>query len=72
MWRRLRRTGLCANHHVFGLAWSGGMAEARFLRLVPHLRDEELAALLLPAVRRSAGELGIDLVSYGDLTAAAA
>jgi hopanoid biosynthesis associated protein HpnK len=31
---------------------------------------EELAALLSPRVRRRIGELGIDLVSYGDLAAA--
>ena len=35
--RRLHRAGLRANDHLFGLAWSGGMVEARTLRLIPHL-----------------------------------
>jgi chitin disaccharide deacetylase len=37
--RRLRRAGLRTNDHIFGLAWSGGMVEARILRLIPHLPD---------------------------------
>jgi len=37
--RRLRRAGLRTNDHVFGLAWSGGMVEARILGLIPHLPD---------------------------------
>jgi hopanoid biosynthesis associated protein HpnK len=37
--RRLRRAGLVANDHVFGLALSGGMVEERILRLLPHLPD---------------------------------
>lgn len=41
-WTRLlraqaRRAGLATPDHVFGLAWSGGMTEARLLRLIPHL-----------------------------------
>ena len=35
--RRLRRAGLAANDHVFGIAWSGAMVEGRILRLLPHL-----------------------------------
>ena len=35
--RRLRRAGLAANDHVFGIAWSGDMVEERLLRLLPHL-----------------------------------
>ncbi len=35
--RRLQRTGLAANDHVFGIAWSGAMVEARVLGLLPHL-----------------------------------
>jgi chitin disaccharide deacetylase len=35
--RRLHRAGLRANDHLFGLAWSGRMVEARTLRLIPHL-----------------------------------
>jgi hopanoid biosynthesis associated protein HpnK len=37
--RRLYRAGLRANDHLFGLAWSGGMVEARILRLIRHLPD---------------------------------
>jgi hopanoid biosynthesis associated protein HpnK len=92
--RRLRRAGLAANDHVFGIAWSGGMTEERLLGLLPHLppgvsdlychpasrttadlaaempgyrHADELAALLSPAVRRRADELGIALIGYGDL-----
>jgi hopanoid biosynthesis associated protein HpnK len=88
--RRLRRAGLRASDHVFGLAWSGGMVEARISRLIPHLPDgvseiyfhpaaecvpalrgyrraEELATLLSPLLRDRIAELGIRLVSYGDL-----
>jgi hopanoid biosynthesis associated protein HpnK len=95
--RRLRRAGIAANDHVFGIAWSGGMTEPRVLRLLPHLPEgvseiyfhpaaehtaalatampgyrhtEELATLLSPAVRERIAELGIALVSYGDLAAA--
>ncbi|MBV9587567.1 MAG: hopanoid biosynthesis-associated protein HpnK [Alphaproteobacteria bacterium] len=35
--RRLRRSGLAFNDHVFGIAWSGGMTEERVLELLPHL-----------------------------------
>jgi hopanoid biosynthesis associated protein HpnK len=65
--RRLQRVGLCANDHLFGLAWSGGMVEARVLRLIPHLPDgvseiyfhPAAEPSLLPAVRgyRRAEEL---------------
>ncbi len=37
--RRLDRTGLDRNDHVFGIAWSGAMTEERLLRLLPHLPD---------------------------------
>jgi hopanoid biosynthesis associated protein HpnK len=37
--RRLRRAGLFVNDNVFGLAWSGKVVEARFLKLIPHLPD---------------------------------
>jgi hypothetical protein len=37
--RRLQRAGLRTNDHIFGLAWSGGMVEARLLGLIPHLPD---------------------------------
>jgi hypothetical protein len=35
--RRLRRAGLAANDHVFGIAWSGAMTEDRILALLPCL-----------------------------------
>ena len=35
--RRLRRAGLIASDHVFGIAWSGAMTEDRLLGLLPHL-----------------------------------
>jgi hopanoid biosynthesis associated protein HpnK len=35
--RRLDRAGLARNDQVFGIAWSGGMVEARLLALLPHL-----------------------------------
>src|SRR5438067_3853250 len=35
--RRLRRAGLAANDHVFGIAWSGAMIEDRILALLPCL-----------------------------------
>jgi hopanoid biosynthesis associated protein HpnK len=37
--RRLRRAGLAANDHVFGIAWSGAMTEDRVLALLPHLPE---------------------------------
>jgi len=59
--RRLHRAGLRTNDHLFGLAWSGGMVEARTLRLIPHLPDgvseiyfhpaAEGAPSLVPALR---------------------
>jgi hopanoid biosynthesis associated protein HpnK len=90
--RRLRRHGLIAADHVFGVAWSGRMVEERVLALLPHLppgiselyfhpavaagaptpgyrHDEELAALVSPAVRRRIDELGIGLTTYGELSA---
>jgi len=36
---RLQRAGLCTNDHLFGLAWSGGMVEARILKLIPNLPE---------------------------------
>ena len=35
--RRLRRAGLVVNDHLLGLAWTGGMTEARVLRLIEGL-----------------------------------
>lgn len=35
--RRLRRAGVAASDQVFGIAWSGGVTEARILALLPQL-----------------------------------
>lgn len=64
--RRLRRAGLTANDQVFGIAWSGGMTEARLLALLPHLpagiseiychpatRTTEALAATMPGYRHS-------------------
>jgi predicted glycoside hydrolase/deacetylase ChbG (UPF0249 family) len=48
--RRLQRAGLRTNDHVFGLAWSGGMVEARIVRLIPHLPDGVSEIYFHPAV----------------------
>jgi hopanoid biosynthesis associated protein HpnK len=57
--RRLQRAGLRANDHLFGLAWSGAMVEARILRLIPHLPDGVSEIYFHPAARgyRRAEEL---------------
>ena len=34
---QVRRAGLRANDHVFGLAWTGAMTRERLLRLAPHV-----------------------------------
>jgi len=52
--RRLRRAGLLANDHVFGLAWSGAMVEERVLGLLPHLPDGVSEIYFHPAVERNA------------------
>jgi hopanoid biosynthesis associated protein HpnK len=51
--RRLQRAGLCANDHLFGVAWSGGMVEARILRLIPHLPDGVSEIYFHPAAERT-------------------
>jgi hopanoid biosynthesis associated protein HpnK len=51
--RRLSRAGLRLNDNVFGLAWSGGMVEARLLRLIEHLPEGDSEIYLHPAARRS-------------------
>jgi hopanoid biosynthesis associated protein HpnK len=78
-----RRAGLSVNDHVFGVAWSGAVTEARLLALAPHLppgqteiythpaagrdnlldrlmptyqHEQELAALLSPALRQAYSE----------------
>lgn len=55
----IRRAGLVANDHVFGLAWSGAMTEERLLALIPHLPDgvSEIyghpATAMTPGIRRT-------------------
>ena len=36
---RLRRAGMATNDHIFGITWTGGMTEARWLALLPHLPE---------------------------------
>ena len=50
---RVRRAGLVANDHVFGLTWSGDMVEQRVLRLLPYLSDGVSEAYFHPATERS-------------------
>jgi hopanoid biosynthesis associated protein HpnK len=52
--RRLRRAGLRANDHVFGIAWSGQMVEERVLGLLPHLPPGVSEIYFHPATERSA------------------
>jgi hopanoid biosynthesis associated protein HpnK len=79
---RLRAAGIASNDRLLGLAWTGGMTEARVLRLLAELPegvnelylhpttagDAELAALVSPAVRRLVQSDGIALTSYGAFT----
>jgi hopanoid biosynthesis associated protein HpnK len=50
---RLRRAGMAVNDHLFGLAWTGGMTEARLLRLLPVLPDGVSEIYFHPASQRS-------------------
>jgi chitin disaccharide deacetylase len=50
---RLRRAGIAVNDHLFGLAWTGGMDEARLLRLLPVLPDGVSEIYFHPASQRS-------------------
>ncbi len=52
--RRLRRAGLKMNDQVFGLAWSGAMTEARWLRLLPLLPDGVSEVYSHPAIETAA------------------
>jgi chitin disaccharide deacetylase len=52
--RRLRRAGLAVNDQVFGIAWSGGMVEERFLALLPHLPPGTSEIYCHPATRTTA------------------
>ena len=50
--RQARRAGLLTNDHAFGIAWSGGMTEARLLRLIPALPPGLSEIYFHPAARR--------------------
>lgn len=58
----IRRAGMVANDHVFGLAWSGAVTEERLLALIPHLPDgvSEIyghpATEMTPLIRRTMPE----------------
>ena len=52
--RRLHRAGLRTNDHLFGLAWSGGMVEARIVELIPHLPDGVSEIYFHPAAEHTA------------------
>jgi hopanoid biosynthesis associated protein HpnK len=57
--RTIRRAGMVANDHVFGLAWSGAVTEERLLALIPHLPEgvSEIyghpATAMTPLIRRT-------------------
>jgi len=61
--RRLKRAGLAANDHVFGIAWSGGMVEERLLALLPHLPPGVSDVYFHPATRTTP-QLAADMPGY--------
>jgi chitin disaccharide deacetylase len=52
--RRIRAAGLIANDRLLGLAWSGGMTEARLLRLIAALPTGVSELYAHPAAARTA------------------
>jgi hopanoid biosynthesis associated protein HpnK len=52
--RRLQSAGLFVNDSLFGLAWTGGMVEARLLKLLPQLPQGVSEIYFHPAIQRSA------------------
>jgi hopanoid biosynthesis associated protein HpnK len=62
--RRLRRAGIACNDHIFGIAWSGAMTEARLLRLLPHLPAGISELYFHPAVEHNAA-LAAAMPAYG-------
>jgi len=52
--RRVRAAGLAANDHLLGLAWTGGMTEARVLRLIDAVPEGVSELYLHPASARTA------------------
>jgi hopanoid biosynthesis associated protein HpnK len=61
--RRLRRAGLAANDHVFGIAWSGAMTEDRILALLPWLPDGASEIYFHPAAELTP-PLRVDMPGY--------
>jgi chitin disaccharide deacetylase len=51
--RRLRRAGVAANDHLFGLAWTGRMTETRLLSLLPHVPEGVSEIYFHPATERT-------------------
>ncbi len=51
---RLRAAGMNSTAHCFGIAWSGGMTEARLLRLIATLPEGESEIYFHPAAGRDA------------------
>lgn len=68
--RRLRRAGLKMNDRIFGLAWSGAMTEARWLRLLPLLPDGVSEVYAHPAIETAASLARIPGYQPGDELAA--
>lgn len=69
--RRLRRAGLAANDHLLGLAWSGGMTEARVLRLLAALPSGISELYCHPALHPpSAPRRGVPGYRHGEELAA--
>ncbi len=48
-----RRHGFVTNDHVFGLAWTGAMTDARLLALIPHLPEGVSEIYFHPARERT-------------------
>jgi hopanoid biosynthesis associated protein HpnK len=53
--RRFRRAGIASPDHVFGLAWSGAMTQARLAGLIEHLPDGLSEIYMHPATGPYAG-----------------
>jgi len=51
--RKIKRAGLAVNDHMLGLAWTGGMTEARVLRMIDALPEGVSELYSHPAVTQS-------------------
>lgn len=56
---QVRRAGMRANDHVFGLAWTGHMTETRLLRLIPALPPGISELYFHPAAARDATTIAL-------------